>query len=77
MGWKTIAHRWSGHRWHFCRHYTMGKAEVRMEMWTACDGSGEVEHIELYKFGDLIDESHGDHGENVAKINEWIDQHAP
>lgn len=74
MGWKKAVHRTTGKC--MCRHYGLHKGEVRLELYTDCDGES-LAHIELYKFGQLVDENHGTHGENVAKINDWIKNHAP
>lgn len=74
MGWRKAVHTVTG----LCmgRHYSLHKAEVRVELYTDCDGEA-LAHLELYKFGELVDENHGNHGENVAKVLEWVEQHAP
>jgi hypothetical protein len=74
MGWRKVVHKCTGK----CmgRGASLSKGEVRVELITDCDGE-TLAHIELYKFGELVEEHSGSHGENVAKISEWIANHAP
>lgn len=68
ISWRKAVHRLTGFNMH--RHYTLHRAEVRIEMWTGADGE-TMEHAELYEFGELVDEVHFDEDKVVVKLREW------
>lgn len=73
MGWRKLAHAVG---FDMTRHLVLHKGEVRLELCTAPDGEA-LQRVALYKFGDLVVERRGEHGDMVSVVRELLKEHAP